>query len=292
MQLFTTSKFRLLARMARNLLFPGILFFASCHATAQVAQRIPIRLLDGPDGMVIDREGNIFVANWGKAGKGHTIVRISSAGEETLFADSLASPDGLTFDAGGNLFVSCFGSGEIIRIGRTGTRSVFATGLDHPADLKFNNQGDLFVSSFGNFNGSVVYKITPSGKIAEFAKGFRVPLGLRFGKKGDLFVSNFGSGIIHRVSAEGGISVFASTSLGKANLIQYLDFDDAGNLYCPSYKENCIYKISPAGVIEKMTILKEGGQLDGPNSIGIFNGILYFTEFNTNSLYKVVLKPS
>jgi sugar lactone lactonase YvrE len=128
-----------------------------CHG--QIAEKIPTKLLNGPDGIAMDANGNLFIANWGKKGDGTTVVKITAKGQESVFLDNLKAPDGVTFDHRGALYISCFGSGEVIRVERNKTPEVIASGLDHPSDLKFSANGDLFVSSFGNFNGTIVYRI-------------------------------------------------------------------------------------------------------------------------------------
>ena len=86
------------------------------NAAGQRIEKIPTTLLNGPDGMVVDKDGNIFIANWGQDGKGKTVVKIDRSGKESVFANDLASPDGITIDTKGDFYISCFASGEIVRI--------------------------------------------------------------------------------------------------------------------------------------------------------------------------------
>src|SRR6185436_3689700 len=116
-------------------------------------------LLDGPDGITLDRDGNLFVANYGN-GKGTTVVRVSSTGVATRYVDRLDAPDGVAVDARGRLYVSNFTGGTIVRVSPDGERTYFAVGLDHPSGLAFGPSGDLFVSNFGNYDGSTVSRVT------------------------------------------------------------------------------------------------------------------------------------
>jgi sugar lactone lactonase YvrE len=262
-----------------------LLFSASTHA--QTPEKIKTTLLNGPDGIVVDKHGNIYIANWGKDGKGSEVIKIDNHGEETVFVDSLQSPDGLTFDTNGTLYISCFASGEIITIQPNGDRSVFAKNLDHPSDLKFDDTGNLYVSEFGNYNGKKVSKIDKQGKTKTFADGFTVPLGLCFDRNANLYVSNFGTGEIYKVDIAGNKTLFTQLPERNKSYAQYLAIDNAGNLYCASYAGNAIYKISQNG---HFINLIPGAILSGPNSLFIYNGMLYFTEFNTQSLYRLRLK--
>lgn len=262
------------------------------NASSQKLYRLPLKTLDGPDGMVIDKQNNIYIANWGRGGKGTTVTKFTTAGSETIFLDSLSSPDGLAFDEKENLFVSCFASGEILKISYDKSKRVYASGLDHPSDIKFDGDGNLYVSCFGNYNGSKVLKIDPSGNKTIFTDSMSVPLGLVFDNKFNLYVSNFASGAIYKIDRSGHKTLYAQLPDPVTGYFQYLAFDNSGNLYCPSYGHNCIYKIDRAQQIYKLPTVDETGsevKLNGPNSIYIKNDYLYFTEFNTNSAYHLKL---
>jgi sugar lactone lactonase YvrE len=267
-----------------------ILSINLCHG--QLAEKIPTKLLNGPDGIAMDANGNLFIANWGKKGDGTTVVRITAKGEESVFLDELKAPDGVTFDHHGALYVSCFGSGEVIRVDGNKTPEITASGLDHPSDLKFSANGDLFVSSFGNFNGTKVYRIKPDKTVETFLDSLKIPLGLAF-RRNVLYVSTFGDNKIFTIDANRKKSVFAQLPSHAPGYFQYLAFDKQGNLYCPSYGHNTIYRISPTGIVGQLQLKDHQGNpitLKGPNSIVIVDDVLYFTEFNTDSLYKVKLR--
>ncbi len=273
------------------LVLTGICIISASYG--QVVHKIRSTTLNGPDGITIDKDDNIYIANWGKDGKGTTITKIDKYGNESIYLDSLSSPDGVTFDKNGNLFISCFASGEIIKVLPGKTRAVFARGLDHPSDLKFDNDGNLYVSCFGNFDGTKVIKVTPAGTQSVMADSLSVPLGLVFDDKQNLYLSNFGSGIIYKINKQGSKTVYARLPNEPAGYFQYLAFDKDQHLYCPSFGQNCIYTITVAGKISKLRIVNEQEtdfRLNGPNSIYIMNGTLYFTEFTTNSIYRLQLE--
>jgi sugar lactone lactonase YvrE len=258
---------------------------------AQVAEKIPTKLLNGPDGIAMDNDGNLFVANWGKKGDGTTLVKITSKGEESVFLGKLQAPDGLTFDHQGALYISCFGSGEIVKVDGSKSPEVIVRGLDHPSDLKFDSKGDLYVSSFGNFNGTKIYRIKPDRTVETFLDSLKIPLGLAF-RRNVLYVASFGDNKILSIDANKKKNVYAQLPSHAPGYFQYLAFDNKGNLYCPSYGHNTIYRISPVGVVDQLQLTDPQGnpvKLNGPNSILVVANTLYFTEFNTDSLYRVRL---
>ena len=269
-----------------------IAFLSISFCYGQVVEKVPTKLLNGPDGIAMDINGNLFVANWGKKGDGTNVIRISSKGQESVFIDNLKAPDGLTFDQQGALYISCFGSGEILKVTGGKPPEVIVRGLDHPSDIKFDPKGNLYVSSFGNFNGTKVYRINTDLTVETFLDSLKIPLGLAF-RRNVLYVSSFGDNKVLSIDANKKKTVYAQFPSHAPGYFQYLAFDQQGNLYCPSYGHNTIYRISSAGVVDQLQLTDPQGKpvkLNGPNSILVVGDVLYFTEFNTNSLYRVRLK--
>lgn len=107
-------------------------------------------LLDFPDGMAFDADGNLYVANLGN----DTIVRIDPAGHASVFSDDqelIAAPGGLAIDGAGNLFVANYVTHTISRFRLdSGAGEVFAgpdtSKIFSPNDLKLSRGGGLLAS--------------------------------------------------------------------------------------------------------------------------------------------------
>jgi sugar lactone lactonase YvrE len=107
-------------------------------------------LLNWPDGIAYDDEGNLFVANLGN----DTIIKIDFAGNATLFSDDsslIRAPGGLAIDGAGNLFVANYDLHTISRFRMdTGAGELFAgpdsTLMARPNDLKLSRAGGMLVS--------------------------------------------------------------------------------------------------------------------------------------------------
>jgi sugar lactone lactonase YvrE len=107
-------------------------------------------LLNWPDGMAYDDDGNLYVANLGN----DTIVKIDPQGQASIFSDDqdlIFEPGGLTIDGAGNLFVANYAFHTIARFRLdTGEGEVFAgpdsTKMAAPNDLKLSRKGGMIVS--------------------------------------------------------------------------------------------------------------------------------------------------
>ena len=106
-------------------------------------------LLDGPDGLAYDEDGNLFVSYLGN----DTFVKIDPQRNATLFSDSdlFKAPGGIAIDGGGNLFVANYDLHTIARFRLdTGEGMVFAgpdsSKMAAPNDLKLSRGGGLIVA--------------------------------------------------------------------------------------------------------------------------------------------------
>jgi sugar lactone lactonase YvrE len=106
-------------------------------------------LLNWPDGMAHDDDGNLYVANLGN----DTIIKIDTQGQATLFSDSelIREPGGLAIDGAGNLFVANYLANTVARFRLdTGVGEILAgpdsSKMATPNDLKLARSGGLLVS--------------------------------------------------------------------------------------------------------------------------------------------------
>jgi sugar lactone lactonase YvrE len=111
--------------------------------------------LSSPQGMAMDSNGNVYVANMGVS----NIVKYAPDGSSPVsFGSSvLTNPDGIVVDSAGNVLVSQYtGSGfiqEFTPSGSTYTAGVtFGNGfLGEPSGLALDGSGNLFVADYLNF---------------------------------------------------------------------------------------------------------------------------------------------
>ncbi len=147
---------------------------------------VPPALFNGAAGLVLDSEGNIYVADKDN----NKIRKITSSGQVSTFAGSglagftdgagLAAsfnyPTGITIDSAGNLYVADTLNQAIRKITSAGVVSTYAksggvipvlnTSLNYPIGLVFDSNRNLYVADEATFS---IIKITPAGVSTVYA---------------------------------------------------------------------------------------------------------------------------
>jgi DNA-binding beta-propeller fold protein YncE len=218
-----------------------------------------------PQGLDIDAQGNIFIADWGN----HSIRKVTPAGVVSTIAGKGSAnpgyrdgavgsalfnqPQDIAIDVNGNLFVADFRNDRIRRISSAGivTTLVQESVLKEPYSIATDRAGNVFVAGYFR-----ILKITPSGILSDIT-----PEGMNFTPSG-------------------------------------LAADDKGNLFFVCRMSNWIGKLSPNGTITRIAG-KHGvaGLCDGscddamfnnPSGIAIDNnGSLYVTDFGNQKIRKL-----
>jgi sugar lactone lactonase YvrE len=147
-------------------------------------------VFNGPAGIAIDRDGNIYTAEW----KGHRIRKITPEGVvATLagsgkagFADgtgaeaSFNTPEGVALDYKGNVYVADARNNKIRKISPSGVVTTVAGSgkkdfmdgagaeatFSYPFGVAVDGVGNVYVADSGN---NLIRKITPTGSVSTFA---------------------------------------------------------------------------------------------------------------------------
>ena len=147
-----------------------------------------------PDGITIDNQGNLFVAD----SYNQKIRKITPSGVVSTFA----------------------GNGSEGDVDGTGASAQFG----FPAGIAIDNQGNLFVADYFN---SKIRKITPSGVVSTFAGNgaqgdadgqganaqFNLPSGIAIDNQDNLFVADAGNNKIRKITPSGVVSTFAGSGV-------------------------------------------------------------------------------
>lgn len=127
-------------------------------------------LLDWPDGLAYDADGNLYVANL----NGNTIIKYDAQWNASLFSASplIDQPGGLVIDGSGNMFCAMYNGNRIVRFRLdTAEAELFAEQpgvLVHPSDLKLSRDGALLTCGR---NGGV-FSIDATGQVTTIYQDF------------------------------------------------------------------------------------------------------------------------
>ena len=137
---------------------------------------------------------------------------------------------------------------------------------------------------------------------------FYGPEGAAVDAQGNVFIADNGNSCIRKVTPAGVVSTLAGNPtpglvngpLAAARFNGPIDvaFDGQGNLYVADFGNNCLRKITPAGVVSTLAGTGVAGFVDGsaitarlaqPNGVAVdAQGVVYFTEYGNHSVRKVL----
>lgn len=115
--------------------------------TANENKRVLIDKFNSPAGMVVDSEGNMFVASY----TDNAIVKIDKNKNRTNFIKDylLEGPVGLAIDAYDNIYIANYDANNILKATKGGNVSVFMDKVSQPYFLYIKNDV-LYISEQGN----------------------------------------------------------------------------------------------------------------------------------------------
>lgn len=234
-----------------------------------------------PETLVVDNDGNIFVAERGN----HTIRKITPAGIITAFA----------------------GNGQVGASGDGGPAT--AAMLNEPSGLALDAAGNVYIADTNNHR---IRKVAPDGVIRNFAgtgvAGFSgdggaatsaqlaTPVGLAFDAAGNLYVADADNNRVRKISPTGVITTIAGgkispTAAEGIPATEYplkfptaLAFAPTGELYLADTGKHSIRKIDANG---KITTAVPGdgnwSSLNAPGNLAFDRkGVLYIADQKNN----------
>jgi sugar lactone lactonase YvrE len=241
-----------------------------------------------PFGVVLDHDGNLYVADGGNNNSIRKIdlggVATTLAGGEEGYAEgtgkaaSFNTPSGLAIDAAGNLYVADTGNNAIRKITPQGVVSTLAgDGLAGDKDgvgaaAQFNGPIGVAVDADGVVYVADTYndrirRISIHGEVTTIAGGkragltdgvaaqalFDTPTGLALSAAGELYIADTGNSAIRKLDKSGNVStVAAAKEDDRASLLRSpgaIALTPDGFLYLASNSHGRLAQITPAGEV-------------------------------------------
>jgi serine/threonine protein kinase, bacterial len=244
---------------------------AGIRAAPDVTVAVMAADLAGPRGLLVDRSGNLLVAEE-SAGR---IVRVSVDGRKTRIAEGIRAPHDLELDAAGNIYVAETPTGKILAISPAGEVSTYIDGLGTPVDLGFNRNGELLVCELSTLQVTA-YRSRSERRV--LVSGFR-PHGLAFDGAGATYVNDLSNSRLVRVAKNGEVTQVA----GDLELLIGVAIGPSGDLYVAERDRGRLVRVDPAGTT---TIVLQG--LTTPRDPAFDSaGNLYVAETDAGRVLKV-----
>ncbi|RMF82374.1 MAG: hypothetical protein D6737_02095 [Chloroflexi bacterium] len=278
-----------------------------------------------PEGLAIDKDGNLFVA---EAIGG--IRRVSPEGVVSTIIqdDEVALPSKLAFDSEGNLYITESGRNRIIRVDQSGRITVVAgtgeMGLDDgdaeqaqfflPLGIAVDESGTIYVADSGN---NRIRWVSPQGEVGTLVdsegaeSGFIGISGITLASSDILYVADADGKRIHAITPEGAVSTFAGNgeigfSNGPALEARFngpsdIAIDSQGNFYIADLGNHSIRIITPDGHVNTAAGNGESGYGDGegadaqfmyPQAVAIDANDTIYVADSGNNVIRVMRRVS
>ena len=252
-------------------------------------------MFNGPFGMCIDNEGNLYVADIGN----NCIRKIDSEGFVSTFAGSVDSgyvdgakeealfyqPTGICTDNNGNFYIADFMNQYIRKIDQQGNattiagngESGYSEGTDsdaqfnYPRGIVIDSKGDLYIGDSWNHR---IRKITPAGVVTTFA-GYNEEVGTE--SRGTL---KDGNGSEARFGTPCGLAIDKNDNIYVADALNHAarKIDTQGNVTTIAGNGTAGYKDGDANE----------SQLNTPTEICVTSdGTVYIADTYSNRIRKV-----
>ncbi len=157
--------------------------------------------LSSPQGMAVDSQGAVYIAN-----SGENAVSRYKDGALSTFVEAINRPYGIAVDASDHLIVTSFGDNSLLRIAPDKTKTIITTGLAGPYDVKIDANGDYIVTN--NFASEIV-RVTPAGGVSVIAsQSINTPSAMTFDAADNLYIGNGSGGKITKLASDGTLTRF------------------------------------------------------------------------------------
>ena len=272
--------------------YPLSIFAGTGASGAPTAGATTSSKLNGPSGVAVDSNGNIYIAD----SSNNLVEKVTPDGTLSVFAgngltgaptpgDATSSavygPVAVAVDSDDNVYIATPDANRVLKVTPSGTLSVFAgngsapitpgaatsSGLSYPAGLAVDSLGNVYIADRGH---RVVVKVTSDGTLSVFAgtgesgspaagpatsSMLRKPLGLAVDSGDNVFIVDSDSDVVLKVTSGGTLSVFAGTGLSS---VLTPGPATSSSLYAPKAvaadSDGNVYIASGDYLVEKVTV--------------------------------------
>ena len=242
----------------------------------------PAAGLNGPQGVAVDLNGNIYVTE----SVTHRLSEFNAAGLHVIDTE-LTNPETVAADTQGNIYVADTGGNRVVKYSPGHGFSIVAKGLDNPWGVTVDRSGNVFIADTYNQR---ILKETPaaSGYIQTVAASLTYdPFGVAVDQAGNLYITDYFNGALYLEAPSGG-SYQSFRLITGLNEPIGVTVDSGGNVLVAEAGSDTITKC----VIGMQSVLYTTTLTTPPlnNPVGIWsdrNGNLYIANPGGNDIAMV-----
>lgn len=272
-------------------LVAGIAFLAFTNRfpfrseTAKTQVVLPFTGLDGPLGVAVDANGNVFVTDTGN----NRVVKLA-ARSTTQTVEPFAGlnhPGGIAVDEQGNLAVAEPGNNRVLELaaGTTSPTVLPLTDLAGPAGVAIYTRKSgtdrIVVADSGHDRVLALGGVNSSQRELPFT-GLNDPAGVAVGADGGLFVIDRENERVLRLPWTGSVATVLPYAVGHPDFVAV---DDVGDLYVTDSQANRVVKLTK-DTSTSITLPFNG--LKGPQGVAVDSaGNVYVVDTGNNRVLKL-----
>lgn len=218
--------------------------------------------LTAPDGITIDKAGNLFATNYGNS----QVFKIDTEKNATSFMTNQPGAAGMTFDENGIMYLARYNASDVVRVSVDGTvLDTVATEILGPIAVELDNSGNLYINNNVGPHVSIVDK---DGVQRVFAThGENNNSSLTLDDDGNVYLSLYDSGQLIKISStDRSVSNFTRLPRG----IGFITYSN-GFLYATGVRDHKIYRIDLEGKSDVIAGNGKVGHVDGTGDVAQFN---------------------
>jgi sugar lactone lactonase YvrE len=277
------------------------LLVLSCSLMAQTAHFSGSVFMRGsgfgnPDGVAVDRGGNLFVADEG-TGKVYELLAAGGYTRLVTLSTQFTIPTGIAVDGNENVFVTDQGTGrvyELLAAGGYTTANQLGSGFSNPNGVAVDASGNVFVADTLNnlvkeilaVDGTIPSSNPTINTLGQANGNFDHPGSVAVDASGNVFVADTLHSLVKEIVAAGGYVTVNTLGTGFS-YDNGVALDGSGNLFVVDSGHQVIKELLAAGSYTTESTLD--GVFNYPaNATADGSGNVYVADYSAGAIYEIM----